>query len=100
MFCARCGQQIPDASQLCPLCGREPHITLQAAPAPPAAPALGAGDTSVASTISVPKDKPSVGGWLLLFCVSQVLLRPLLVLVEVVSQPNAETLEMALELSL
>src|SRR5262249_7545748 len=88
--------------QLCPLCGREPNIVLQPAPAPApaAAPAQGAGDASVASTISVPKDKPSVGGWLLLFCVSQVLLRPLLVLVEVMSQPNPETLEMALDLSL
>src|SRR5262245_35677724 len=74
MFCARCGQQIPDASQTCPLCGREASIQLQ-----PRAMA----DLSPLTPPAVPsfpvarQDLQGVRGWLLFFCIVTGVLTPL-----------------------
>jgi hypothetical protein len=80
MFCARCGQQIPDASETCPLCGREAtievplhHDAAQAAVAVASAP-----DGSTAQPIR--KDLQGVGGWLLVFCIATTILSPVAVL--------------------
>jgi hypothetical protein len=72
MFCARCGQQIPEASEICPLCGREANIQLP----PPSSP-VGA----VAGIAPAPDYIPGlkgVGGWLLFFCIITTILTPLM----------------------
>jgi len=90
MFCARCGQQIPDASEICPLCGREatlkfdpPPAMVAAAPAPAVAPGHVRWPDEPA-TIGPPMRRPDlkgVGGWLLFFCISLTFLAPLLLVV-------------------
>lgn len=73
MFCARCGQQIPESSEVCPLCGREANIQL-----PPSNP-VGA-DAAVASSPVYPGYTPGlngVGGWLLFFCIITTIITPL-----------------------
>jgi hypothetical protein len=85
MFCARCGEQIPDASQICPLCGRE--ATLNVPPPPPlpaAAPAVAPAHIQWPDEprqIGPPMRRPDlkgVGGWLLFFCIARTVLSPLL----------------------
>ncbi|HEY7406349.1 MAG TPA: DUF2569 family protein [Candidatus Angelobacter sp.] len=86
MFCARCGQQIPDASEICPLCGREAALKVDPPPAMPAtsqAAAAAPGQIlwpDEPAVIGPPKRRPDlkgVGGWLLFFCVSLTVLVPL-----------------------
>ncbi len=87
MFCARCGQQIPDTSALCPLCGREATIKLEPPPV--------VGQTNVAlepSPLAIPpaasfrnRGLQPVGGWLLFFCIVLVIMGPLSVLAEVMT---------------
>src|SRR5215472_6886400 len=76
MFCARCGEQIPDASELCPLCGQEANLKLIAQPAPavPSRPEFPIGSLPV---VHGPK---GVGGWLLFYCMSLTILGPAFVL--------------------
>jgi len=78
MFCARCGQQIADASEICPLCGREANIHLPPQPEPasyisrataPGQPAL------LSSTFR--EELQGVRGWLLWFCIVTAILTPL-----------------------
>ncbi|HET9365428.1 MAG TPA: DUF2569 family protein [Candidatus Angelobacter sp.] len=97
MFCARCGQQIPDASEICPLCGREATLKLDPPPAMPA-PAMSAATPAATvapgqiqwpaepAVIGPPMRRPDlkgVGGWLLFFCISLTLFAPVLMLVRV-----------------
>ena len=88
MFCARCGQQIPDATEICPLCGREASIRLDpspAAPAPTAAVAPGRIKwPDEPATTMPPVRQPSlrgVGGWLLVFCILLTVVAPFAVLI-------------------
>jgi uncharacterized protein DUF2569 len=88
LFCARCGQQIPDATEICPLCGREASIHLNpppAAPAPMAAPAPAQIKwPNEAETTMPPARQPrlrGVGGWLLVFCILLTVVAPLAVFV-------------------
>jgi len=74
MFCARCGQQIPDVAQICPLCGREANITL--APATPAA----ATPFEHAPVVPFVPGPNGIGGWLLIYCISLTTLAPVSVL--------------------
>lgn len=67
MFCARCGQQIPEASVTCPLCGQETTLKLEPVPAP--APAK-AGAPYDFVTIPQNLGPSGVGGWLFFFCIS------------------------------
>ena len=87
MFCARCGEQIPDASAFCQICGRE--ATLKMEPPPPlpkSAPAV-YGQMNwppEEETRSLPARRPElrgVGGWLLFFCISSTILSPLITIV-------------------
>jgi hypothetical protein len=73
VFCARCGEQIPDASETCPLCGREPSIHIDPpAPLPPVS-----YPRATAQTLPAVIGPSGVGGWLLLFCVILTILAPL-----------------------
>jgi hypothetical protein len=83
MFCARCGQQIPDACDICPLCGRESTLKVDPPPAisgPAAVAAPGQiqwPDETVA--INPPARRPDlrgVGGWLLIYCELLTILAP------------------------
>ena len=76
MFCARCGQQIPDASELCPLCGREATLALVPQPAP----AAFAQPQFVLPSLPIAHGPKGVGGWLLFYCISLTTLSPILVL--------------------
>jgi hypothetical protein len=81
MFCARCGQEIPDKTQICPVCGGAAAVeayvrpaaqpTAGAIPAPPPPPAAPAGLLR------------GVGGWLLFFCIGFTILWPLWTLSQV-----------------
>ena len=83
MFCARCGQQIPDASEICPLCRREANIQLQPAPAlEMAAPAARQSFSPTSTPLSGPQ---GVGGWLKFFCFTVTIIGPLFLTVQVVS---------------
>jgi hypothetical protein len=93
MFCARCGEQIPDASVLCPLCGREATLNLPpppAIPAPAAAPALGQIRwPDEPQNFGPPMRRPDlkgVGGWLLFFCIARTVLAPLLIAARVLGR--------------
>ena len=73
MFCARCGQEIPDKSQICPVCGGaakvEAYLAPAAQPAAAVAPPPPAGVPAAALR--------GVGGWLLFFCIGFTILWPL-----------------------
>ena len=75
MFCARCGQQIPEASEVCPLCGQQ--TTLKLDPIPAVAPAL-AQPRSPYAFVTIPQDlgPRGVGGWLLFYCIGLTILAP------------------------
>ena len=76
MFCARCGQQIPDASVFCQICGREATLKLSpASAAPPVEP------RTPYAFVTVPQNLgPSgVGGWLWWYCFNATVLGPLFV---------------------
>ena len=77
MFCARCGQQIPEASEVCPLCGRQTTLKLDPIPAPAPAPAQ---PRSPYAFVTIPQNLgPSgVGGWLLFYCIGLSILTPLM----------------------
>jgi len=99
MFCARCGEQIPDASETCPVCGREASLQLPPASAHAsfaAAPALA--PVSAASP-PIRSDLQGVGGWLLFFCIGLVILGPLVVLREVTSATDSDSSGIVLELA-
>jgi len=87
MFCARCGEQIPDTSQTCPLCGRETTLNLPPPPPlPAAAPAVAPAHIQWPDEprqIGPPMRRPDlkgVGGWLLFFCIIRTVLAPLFLL--------------------
>jgi hypothetical protein len=90
MFCARCGQQIPEASIVCPLCGREATIHVpqqnyaQVDVAVVSAPQIAAG-----SSKPIRKDLQGVGGWLLFFCIATTILTPLRVFNTFFTSPAA-----------
>lgn len=73
MFCARCGQQIPDTSELCPLCGREANLVLVPQPAP----AASAQPQFALPSLPIVQGPSGVGGWLLFYCISLTILAPL-----------------------
>lgn len=79
MFCARCGEQIPDASEICPLCGQQTTLKLDPVPAP--------GLTELRppyAFVTIPQNLgPSgIGGWLLLYCIGLAILTPCLTLLQ------------------
>lgn len=76
MFCARCGQQIPEASEICPLCGREATVKL----IPVTEPIAREPRFSRVPTPAI-QGPSGVGGWLLFFCVSLVVLAPAFTLI-------------------
>ncbi|HKF23401.1 MAG TPA: DUF2569 family protein [Candidatus Angelobacter sp.] len=98
MFCARCGEQIPDTSDICPVCGREANVKLAVAPAS-AAPAPALDPSSAAPIIPIRKDLQGVGGWLLFFCIALVILGPVWLLSEVNSAAGSDLLGMVLEIA-
>lgn len=79
MFCARCGQQIPDASEICPLCGQQTTLKLDPVPAPAPAELR-----PPYAFVTIPQNLgPSgIGGWLLLYCIGLSVLMPILGLAE------------------
>jgi len=88
MFCARCGEQIPDASEMCPLCGREATLSLPPPPPlPEGAPAVAPAQIQWPDEprqIGPPMRRPDlkgVGGWLLFFCITRTVLAPLFMLI-------------------
>lgn len=76
MFCARCGQQIPDASEICQLCGQEASLKLE----PVRSPATAQPGVPYAF-ITVPQNLGlrGVGGWLWFYCFVSTILVPLFV---------------------
>jgi hypothetical protein len=79
VFCARCGQQIPDASEICPLCGQQTTLKLDPVPAPAPAELR-----PPYAFVTIPQNLgPSgIGGWLLLYCIGLSVLMPILGLAE------------------
>jgi hypothetical protein len=73
MFCARCGEQIPDASQTCQICRQEATLkldpVLSPAPTEPYPPY---------AFVTIPQNlgPKGVGGWLWIFCVNASVLAP------------------------
>jgi hypothetical protein len=98
MFCARCGEQIPESSEICRLCGQEASIKLSPSAdlAVPASPAIVGCPDSLPLT-AIGRDLQGVGGWLLFFCFGLVLLRPAFVVWQIISARDmiAAALEMA-----
>jgi len=79
VFCARCGQQVPEASQYCPSCGQPVNWSWQAtppSPAPGAAPGVGYPPPAPPTAYAA----QGVGGALLFFCICITILWPLWVL--------------------
>jgi hypothetical protein len=81
MFCARCGQQMPETAQVCPACGRAVDLIQQAAPPPPAQQTAAAlGPQFAPAPVAVAYAPQGVGGALLFFCICFTILWPLWVL--------------------
>jgi zinc-ribbon domain len=83
MFCARCGQQLPETSQACPQCGQPVNWAWETQPPPPA-PGLPSG-AKPAAQYSPPPASPiyapqGVGGALLFFCICLTILWPVWIL--------------------
>jgi len=78
VFCARCGEQIPDASETCPICGREASIQIH----PPAPLPAVSHPRSAAVTLPVIVGPSGVGGWLLFFCIGLTIFAPLTILMQ------------------
>jgi len=76
VFCARCGEQIPDASETCPLCGREASIHID----PPAPLPTVSHPGVTALTLPAITGPSGVGGWLLFFCIGLTIFAPLTIL--------------------
>jgi hypothetical protein len=80
MFCARCGQQIADASEICPQCGREPTLI------PPSSPSVTTQQISTSPALNfmpattLPRKQKEVGGWLMFFCILLIVIDPLVVM--------------------
>ena len=83
MFCTRCGQQIPDATEICPLCGREASLRLD--PPPPAP--VTAPHYLPAPLAPVVQGPNGVWGWLLLYCVTLTVLAPAYILISFSVRP-------------
>jgi hypothetical protein len=79
MFCARCGQQIPEALGLCPVCGQQVNATASPAPSSTQPVAVALAPTGIQPPpVPYAAHGPSgVGGWLLFFCISFTILWPL-----------------------
>jgi hypothetical protein len=82
MFCARCGQQIPEALGLCPVCGYQVNAPVSPAPAASVAQPMAAAPAGE----QLPPPPPmayaapvhhGIGGWLLVFCIGFTILWPL-----------------------
>lgn len=81
MFCARCGQQIPEV-EICPLCGQETAIHLE--PPPIAAVASAPAPMLDQGPIQQFTINPSgVQGWLLVYCILLTTLSPLLIMFQI-----------------
>ncbi len=80
MFCARCGQQIPDTPEICPLCGREAALSL------PLASSVATQQSSTLATLNLMPaamllgKKKEIGGWLMFFCILLIVVAPLFVM--------------------
>jgi hypothetical protein len=82
VFCARCGQQLPDKSETCSYCGQPANWVWQPAPPPPAPgqPAAAAPVRQFAPSPGAVYGPQGVGGALLFFCICFTILWPLWVL--------------------
>jgi len=106
VFCARCGQQIPDGPELCPLCGKPAKITLDPPPASPvSSPAALPSRTQFPETGSTfasyaPPELTGVGGWLLIFVVGLTIIGPLLTFTAYLANPGRLRAEGTLDLAL
>jgi hypothetical protein len=87
MFCARCGEQIPDACEICPQCGREANLSPQSGPSAvvqaafPAPEQIGAlSSPNFAPAAVLPLKQKEVGGWLMFFCILLILVVPIAVM--------------------
>jgi hypothetical protein len=84
VFCARCGEQIPDASETCPLCGRETTLRIDAAPLSHPVQTQSATPNFYYAGSGV----QGVGGWLLFFCLILTLASPVIVFAQIAAQPH------------
>jgi hypothetical protein len=75
MFCARCGQQIADATVICPHCGGAASVEAYVAPPSPQTAAAAAVPGLEAPLVA--SGLRGVGGWLLFFCIGFTILWPL-----------------------
>jgi hypothetical protein len=89
VFCAKCGQQIPESSDICPLCGREATFKMGSLPTVPAFGSVPAPGEIIwpdkSQKISLPAGRPGmkrIGGWLLFFCIMLTVLAPITVLIQ------------------
>ena len=94
MFCARCGQQIDDAPEICPLCGKQATITLDPprvekrpfdVPLPATAQTP---ETTNTFASYAPAALTGVGGWLLIFVAGLTIIGPLLTVRDYVENPD------------
>ena len=80
MFCARCGEQIPAASETCPLCGQETTLKLDPVPALAESPQY-----AFSGVAKVSIGPSGIRGWLLFYCISLSILVPLLISIQIFS---------------
>ena len=83
MFCTRCGQQIPDATEICPLCGREASIRLDPPPPPP----VTNPQFHLLPLAPIVRGPNGVGGWLLVYCLTLTMLAPGYILIQLSIAP-------------
>ena len=80
MFCARCGQQIPDASEICPHCGREATLSPRSSPSATTQQLSASPAPNFMPATTPPRRQKEVGGWLMFFCILLVVIDPLVVM--------------------
>jgi len=88
LFCTRCGQQIPDATEICPLCGREASLRLDP---PPPAPVTAPQFHLPAPLAPIVHGPNGVKGWLLVYCLTLTMLGPAFVVINFSAEPSRFT---------
>jgi hypothetical protein len=80
VFCARCGREIDDASEICPQCGREATLSLPLSASMTTQQSSPSAVPNLMPAAIPPANRKEIGGWLMFFCILLIVVDPLFVM--------------------